>query len=850
MDIEPGTRFGPYGIVERLGAGGMGVVYRARDTRLGRDVAIKVIGAESADDADRLRRFEQEARATSALNHPNILSVFDVGTRDGSPYIVSELLEGSTLRERLRSGPLGGKRGLDFAIQVSRGLAAAHQKGIVHRDLKPDNLFLTRDGQAKILDFGLAKLLEPIQPDQDSSDTLTGRILGTAGYMSPEQIRGEPADERSDIFSLGAVLYEMFSGQRAFQGPSQVETLNAILATDPSEVALSDAPPGVDTIIAHCVEKNPALRFQTAQDLAFNLEAIRDLSSAARPRLKTGLSSSRLRVWVPVIAVTLLVAAALIALGLKVTRLSPKTARSPTFTRLTFRQGNISDARFGPDGQTVVYGAAWDGKPMEIFTTRIDGPESRSLGLPTGSVFSVSPEGMLAITDGCDLNMGRCRGTLAQVAIAGGTPRQIAENVDSADWSPGGKDLAIVRAVGGRFRLEYPIGHVLVETTGWISDPRFSPNGRYIAFVDHPDFANVSGLLAVVDRSGKKTVLSEGWKSIFKLAWHTNDEIWFNASQTTRTVQLFAVKLDKSQRHVFSTAGDLELVDLAANGGALFLRTNIRTRLFVGDGGDERELSWFDWSTAADLSQDGKTLLFYEWGDGARGSPQVYIRPTNGSDATRLGNGRALSLSADGKWALALEESPSQHLVLLPTGAGDKHPLPPAGIIDFYSATFFPDGHHILIAGETKDHVPGSYVQDIEQGMLRSVGAKGMIASLVSADAKRIAAYGPDGRLYVMPSDGGELVPVNGTEIGDRLVQWSDDGHALYVRGPGDESVEIDRVDVTTGRRERWKRIVPSDRVGMIGVEQAVCVSRDGKSYAYTYWKVLQDLYFVGGMHE
>src|ERR1700694_1499230 len=275
MDLRPGTRFGPYEIVSRLGAGGMGVVYRARDTRLGRDVAIKVLRNEFANDTDRLRRFEQEARATSALNHPNILSVFDVGTWEGSPYIVSELLEGSTLRERLRAGTLSARKALDFADQIARALAAAHQKGIVHRDLKPENLFLTKDGRAKILDFGLAKLNEPKRDlDREAgskvTDTQTGRILGSAGYMSPEQVRGQPADQRSDIFSLGAVLYEMVSGNRPFRGPSQVETMNAILTAEPLSLDLPDVPPGLETIISHCLEKDPADRFQTAPDLAFN----------------------------------------------------------------------------------------------------------------------------------------------------------------------------------------------------------------------------------------------------------------------------------------------------------------------------------------------------------------------------------------------------------------------------------------------------------------------------------------------------------------------------------------------------------------------------------------------------
>jgi eukaryotic-like serine/threonine-protein kinase len=853
MDLKPGTRFGPYEILSRLGAGGMGVVYRARDTRLGRDVAIKVLLAQYANDADRLRRFEQEARATSTLNHPNILQVFDVGTWEGSPYIVSELLEGATLRERLRSGPFSGRSAVDFAMQVARGLGAAHQKGIVHRDLKPENIFVMKDGRAKILDFGLAKLSEPATPDsggEERSDTKTGRVLGTAGYMSPEQVRGQRADERSDIFSLGAIFYEMLSGERAFHGPSEVETMNAILTTDPSELAPPGSSSGLATIITHCLAKDPADRFQTAQDLAFNLESIRDspIALGARPQKTRAQTRRKLLIGAGVAAMLIVVIAAIVT-ARNIGRRTAPHPPPPTYTRLTFRQGNLADARFAPDGQTVVYGAAWDGKPMQIFTTRIDGPESRPLNLPAGSVYSISRRGMLAVSEGCELNWGKCRGTLAQVSLTGGSPRKIAEDVDSADWSPIGTDLAIVRPVGGRYRLESPIGRVLFETTGYISSPRFSPDGRFIAFCNLIDLNSVRGSVAIVDLAGNKTTLSDGWLVVHGLAWRNNDEIWFNGSRTSRNYQTIAVKLDKTEHVVLTTAGELEIIDISRQDGALFFRTSIRGHMFGSGGSKERELSWFDWSTAADISADGKTVLFYEWGDGARGTPEVYVRTTDGADATRLGAGKALALSPDGRWALAVVATPKQHLVLLPTGAGDKRVLKAEDLVDFYSATFFPDGHRILIAGEAADHVPRSYIQDIDTGALHSIGAKGMIAEVVSPDGKRIAVYGLDKRLYVLTANGEDPVIVEQSKLGDSLLQWSDDGRALYVRAAGDESADIDRIDLISGQRAAWKHLSPSDRIGLIGVDvQGVCISRDGKSYAYTYWKALQDLYFVAGV--
>ncbi|MGA9931350.1 MAG: serine/threonine-protein kinase, partial [Terriglobales bacterium] len=283
MALTPGTKLGPYEIQSLIGSGGMGEVYRAHDSRLNRTVAIKVLPTSYSADAERLQRFVQEARAAAALNHPNILSIFDIGEASGAPYIVSELLEGQTLRERIRSGPLSSRKSIDYALQVARGLAAAHEKGIVHRDLKPENLFLTHDDRVKILDFGLAKLTRP--ESEAGADTATvqvntepGQIMGTVGYMSPEQVRGKPADHRSDIFSFGSILYEMLSGQRAFRGESPAETMSAILKEEPAELSETarNVPPALERMVRHCLEKNPGQRFQSAGDLAFDLEALTD----------------------------------------------------------------------------------------------------------------------------------------------------------------------------------------------------------------------------------------------------------------------------------------------------------------------------------------------------------------------------------------------------------------------------------------------------------------------------------------------------------------------------------------------------------------------------------------------
>ena len=299
MTLAAGTRLGPYEVVAPIDAGGMGEVYRARDPRIGREVAIKILPESFVHDRDRLRRFEQEARAVGALNHPGLLTIHDIGEH----YIVSELLEGHTLRTRLQGGPLPVLRALDYAIQIAHGLAAAHEKGIVHRDIKPENIFITKDGRVKILDFGLAKMEAPSATDK----TAPGTVMGTAAYMSPEQVRGDDVDPRSDIFSFGALLYEMLTGKPCFSGPSRVETMNSILSSEPADIR--NAPPALVRIVGKCLEKHREARFQSAADLAFHLEQISDFSGIGRTR-----AVSPRRVWWPAIAAAILLEIAVVAI--------------------------------------------------------------------------------------------------------------------------------------------------------------------------------------------------------------------------------------------------------------------------------------------------------------------------------------------------------------------------------------------------------------------------------------------------------------------------------------------------------------------------------------------------------
>ena len=519
----------------------MGEVYRARDARLNRDVAIKVVPPTVAGNPEALARFERESHAIAALSHPNILTIFDVGNSSGHPYAVMELLEGETLGARIASGRLPVRKAVDIAAQIARGLAAAHDKQIAHRDLKPDNVFLTPTGGVKILDFGLARDTS-VQSDQTRLESPTmapattpGTVLGTVGYMAPEQVRGEPADRRSDVFALGCVLYEMLTGARAFKRETAAETMSAILREDPPDPSTLNVTvaPGVLRALRRCLEKRPQERFDSARDLAFALESAVDSSSASGA---AALPPLRDRRWLvgAVAAVTL--GAVLGFIGARAIgrpAAASDTSVQAQFRRLTFDKGTIRDGRFTPDGQSIIYGAAWNGQPLKLFMVRSDNPESAPLSLPDARLLSVSKTGELAISLGHTYEGWMGEGTLARSSLLGTAPRVMAEHVREAEWTPDGSDLAVVRRVDGFERLEFPLGKVLYQTSGFISDIRFSPSGDRIAFADHPLYSDDAGPIAVVDRDGHRTALSDdGWISLHGLAWSKDgSEIWFGGTK-------------------------------------------------------------------------------------------------------------------------------------------------------------------------------------------------------------------------------------------------------------------------------------------------------------------------------
>ncbi len=852
-----GTTLSQFKITAKLGEGGMGEVYRAEDTKLGREVAIKVLPEEVASDPERLARFEREARAVAALSHPNILAIYDFGSHDGVTYAVMELLEGQTLREVLQDGPLSPRKALEYTRQTANGLSAAHEKGIAHRDLKPDNLIITPKGRIKILDFGLAKWAPTSQSEDDptmaqtlGAETGPGVVMGTVGYMSPEQVRGQQSDHRSDIFSLGAILYEMLSGNRAFQAESAVETMSAILKQEPTELSktVDDLPPSIDRVVHHCLEKNPEQRFQSAQDLAFQLEALQQSSiSGVRiaqdtlPAPKRGVSTAFLAAAV--------VAGVLVSALVTWWATRPGEQTSLSFTPLTYRRGLVWTARFADEGQSIIYGAAWGGDPVELFVTSPDSPESRPLNLGPADLLSIAPSGEMAISIDRRFTVGwESSGTLARLPKDGSAPRELLENVQEADWGPDGEQLAVVRDVDGQVRIEYPIGNVLYTSEGWISNPRVRPQGDSIAFNSHPLRGDNIGRFMLVDLEGNLTELSP--TSVQGLAWTPDgSEVWANHGNT-----IYAYAPDGLRREIYTGSSGLGVQDIDRAGRVLVATPSTRREL-IGFGPESSapvNLTWLNWSQARAISDDGRYALFGEGNTWTESGYWLYTRATDGAPAVRIGEGLALAFSPDGRWVLALSE-PSKNPVptLFPTGAGESRQIPIEGIRPQPWAEFLPGGDSFLIAGALEGEGAQIFHVSLGDESVHPVTPKGVAfqyeGGAISPDGNHVATIGPNDVIEIYPVGEGESRLVPGSTNGDIPIQWSDDGNYLYVYRQAGLPTRIERIDLTTGERALWMELSPADPSGVFDIDM-LHMTRDGKSYIYSFRRLLFQLQLVEGL--
>jgi hypothetical protein len=848
MALPSGTRVGPYEIAGLVGAGGMGEVYRARDTRLERDVAVKLLPMRFAGDAERLRRFEQEARAAGRLSHPNVVVVYDVGLHEGAPYVVTELLQGASLREVLQA-PLPLRKAVGYAREVALALAAAHEQGIVHRDLKPENVFVTSDGRAKVLDFGLAKLLPVSSGDGAASglNTLSaeGLVAGTVGYMAPEQVRGRAVDHRADLFALGVVLYEMLTGSRAFRAESPVETMNAILKEEPELAKLAErTSPALARVVTRCLEKAPEERFQSARDLAFALEAATDASApAAVPALQppTQAGPKRRRAGVAIVALAgVATAGAAFLIGRSVERRQRETEGGvpSSFQRLTFGRGAIGSARFTKEG-TIVAAAAWEGRPSELFVLRPNTPDAQPLGLRAEGIFAASARGDLAIA------MGGGR-TLASLPLAGGAPRPLLEDVVAADWMPDDRSLAVVRQSGTKQRLEAPIGQLRAETDGHSHGLRVAPQGELLAWIAHDSEL----ALELVDERGGRKRIWKGGGEVNGFAWTPDArEIWLTEEILGNSTVLHRIPLSGRARRVAAFPGGVSLLDIGPD-GRMLLRQTIRRQsvALLGSGVDagHRELSWLDNSNVADISPDGRHLLIY---NPATTGLSFYLRPTDGSPAIRLGEGHATALSPDGRFVLYhVHTGTATELRLLPTGAGDTRVLDSAPVVLDHQATFSADGREVLAQGHEKDkpreRARRLYLLPLDGGSPRAVTPEGTLwPAALSADKRLVAACDDERHCSVYPADG-RSPALRELPAGHRPIRFSGDGRSLFTFHPGEGIARVYRVDLATGAASPFKELALPDRAGVAGIGSIV-LTPDGDTCAFSYMRSLSELYLA-----
>ena len=852
-----GKTYAHYKVLSHLGSGGMGDVYCARDTKLQRDVALKFLPVEMSQNSERLARFDREARALATLQHTNVASAYGLEQSPEARFLVMELVEGEGLDERMAHGPIGQTEARQLAAQIACGLEAAHEKGIVHRDLKPANIRLTPDGTVKILDFGLAKAWSDDDPDTDLSDsptmtalaTIQGVILGTAGYMSPEQARGQTVNKQTDIWAFGVILWEMLTGQRLFDGSTTSDVMAGVLKGEISDKQLPpDTPAAMLRLLRRCLERDRKHRLRDIGDAALELAAAEEEPDSGTENMPaTGWFS--LPVWLVILAVAVAGTGFATWLFLDGSDSESGTTQIVEFQQKTFSEQMIFNAQFLPGGQGIIYSSAQFGNVPQLHHLSHASAAPRKIGPRGTTLLSVSDSGELAVLiDAKYLNHRVLDGTLARMSVEG-HPRPLIENVRDADWGEG-EELAIVRRVGGVDRLEYPVGNILYESSGYISEPRISPDGKQVAFLDHQWWLDDRGWLKVVDQSRLVTTLSEEFWAVQGVVWQEDGlSILFSGATGSAKLAPMVASLESGQvTPVLSTPDAATVLDVDEQGQLLVLNARLRYGVVARPRNSDAEidLTWLDLCWGPRLTPDGKTLVFSDGHGGENYS--VVTRTIDGSPLTTLGPGDVQSLSHDGAWVAALIANPPG-VAVYPIGTGAARSLAPGPISQFHHAFWLPDNEHVLIIGNEAGGPVRCYRQSIFGGLpvaLDTPGAENF--DMPTLDGKAILGQDQDRAWSLYPLDGGQPRPMPGLHGGDEIWAWNPDGTAVYVTERRMVPTKLIRVDLSSQERRPEFTIGPEREPGLVWISINGRVFDPANGYAYGYLKDLGGLFVVDGV--
>ena len=798
-------------------------------------------------------RFLSEIKTTANLQHPHILALHDSGEVNGTVFYVMPYVEGETLRDRLdREKQLPIDDALRIAGEVADALQYAHERGVIHRDIKPENILLQR-GHAVVADFGIALAASKTG---GSRMTETGMSLGTPTYMSPEQAMGaREVDARTDIYSLGCVVYEMLMGEPPFVGPTAQSIVAKVMTEAPRGLTAQrhTVPPHVDAAVRTSLEKLAADRFATAGAFA---AALRDASATARnastfltaavtPRSRTSVIAR----WSAAVLVGAAASVGAYAWGRQSNASTSMDAVA--ITQRTFRSQSVFNARYTANGDALVFSGAESGTSLRIYTVGSSYPEPRVVSDSGTHLLSVSSKNEMAVIVGATFLHHRVfRGTLARMPVDGGAPREILAGVREADWSPDGTQLAIVHEVGGKDRLEYPIGTMLYETAGYISDIRVAPDGQRIAFLEHQEKGDDRGSVAVVDLKRVHTQLTTAYWGLQGLAWTPDGQrIDFGAASVAGFEELHEVSLRGGAHKILPMTGSLTVQDIARDGRRLVTRDDQARHMWLRSAQDSAptNVSWMDATVNPLMSADGSMLAFCDVSGLAGASYATMIRLRDAATVVKIGGGCPFDLSRDKALVLSTMPTTPAQLMLHPTGAGESRRLDHGEFESITRAAFVGDGTRIVICGNEPKHASRCYVRSIADGSLRAVTPEGVGSMVVSPDgASMVVATADSGYRRYMLSDGASFA-VLGVTPSEELLRFSPDGKSLWTRFANTIPVRVDRVDLSTGARSALIPPFAARHPGLLKV-RSVALADDPRNYAYIELEFMSFVFEIKGL--